>query len=319
MILPARLAAQGSSRDGSLSESAAFLLVPVGARAVGLGGAMAAARGQIESVFWNPAGTAGLESTTLYYIRSNDLGTQTDILGGMGRFGRIRAGASFYLFDLGSIDATDAGGNDLGSLDLRNQAFVLTASGSLGGRLDLGISYKLVQFVSSCTGSCGEFAFTSTDHAIDLGAVLVVPRTPGIRVGAALTNLGLGKGSLDGSAGDPLPTRIRAGFALPVLRLLGDPLARGGPSPVTGTLHADVQETWTEFDHADFFLGSELGYEQIVFVRLGYAWVGDARSGPTLGVGVHADRFRIDLGHSFNDFSGFSTSTPYQLSVAVGL
>ena len=55
------------------TEGALFLLLPVGARAVGMGHAVVAERSGSESVWWNPAGLARLESYEVAIHHSQNL------------------------------------------------------------------------------------------------------------------------------------------------------------------------------------------------------------------------------------------------------
>lgn len=304
-------AQQSVRSESSTRESATFLLAPLGARTVALGGAAAAARDVPEAVLWNPAAAASLGSSEVYYLNGNDFGTETHVFGGIWRQGGQAIGVAYERFSLGELEATGPGGAQLGTLDLRNEAVVATFGMTLPRGVEAGISYKLVRFVSRCTGSCAEFDFSGTGHAFDLG---VAARTDRGAVALVLRNAGDGLSLGDGAPSDPLPTRLRAGLTT---RILGEEGGSGPILPVSVTLSADFEETWPEFDDLDVFVGAEVGVGDRLFGRLGHAWQGDGRTGPALGVGLRLDRLRLDVGRAFDDFAEFDGDAPLHLSLGV--
>ncbi len=301
----------------SAAEAATFLLVPIGARAVGMAGAVAASKDQFESVFWNPAGIGSLERGSAYFMHSNDFGTDSNVAGLVWRFGVLRAGFAYYAFDLGSLEATDGTGASLGSLDVGNREFVLTGALPVVSGLDLGANVKLVQFASSCSGLCGSFDFTSSTVLFDLGALFTPPGFDALSVAGVLANAGPGMDLNDSGVTDPAPTRLRLGVAVDLLDAVDR--ERSEEAAIDLAIEADVQEPWLEFDDLQLFLGGEVGIVKIVYVRTGYAWAGDGRSGAALGFGVHYKRLRLNLGRSFDDFSSFDTDEPFQFSIGLDI
>ena len=317
-VAPVDATAQQTLNDESSAiESATFLLVPVGARAVGMAGAVSASRNQWESVFWNPAGVGSMERGAAYFMHSNDFGSDSNILGLIWRLDRLRLGAAFYAFDLGSLQATDASGAALGTLDVGNRELVVTAAAPVLSWLDLGANAKLVQFASNCGGSCAAFDFTSTAFLFDLGALVVLPSLPALNLALALTNAGGGMDLNGSGVTDPPPTRVRLGANFDVLD--GFDPGRPDDADVDLDLAADLQQPWAEFDDLQVFVGTELGYRRILFVRAGYGWAGAGRSGPSLGLGLNVQRFRLNLGRTFDDFSTFDSDQPFQFSLGFDL
>jgi len=305
-------AQQGVNDKSSATESATFLLVPVGARAVAMAGAVVASTNQWESVFWNPAGVASLEGGAAYFMHSNDFGSDSNILGVILKLDRFRLGAAFYAFDLGSLQATDDAGAVLGTLDVGNREFLVTAAAPVLSWLDVGVNAKLVQFGSSCSGGCGSFDFTSTSFLFDLGALAVLPSLPALSIGLAMTNAGAGMDLNGSGVTDPPPTRLRLGGDFDVLN--GFDPTRSPDADLDLAIAADVQETWAEFDDLQVFLGTEVGFRKTLYVRGGYAWAAEGRSGPSIGLGLDFKGFRLNLGRTFDDFSTFGTDEPFQFS-----
>ncbi|MEE8148563.1 MAG: hypothetical protein V3T24_13225 [Longimicrobiales bacterium] len=287
----------------------------MGARAIGLAGSTTALRGEAESVLWNPAGIAGLDHRELFYIRSDDFGTTAQVFGLVTPLGMGQFGIAYYDLAVGQIDARDALNNDIGVLDISNQILILTAAVPLGPLADVGITYKLVRFESACAGACTEFGLSSTSHVFDVGAVAPLPVLPGLTVGAVLRNLGSSVALEQGGPSDPLPTRVRLGASYVLMD--GVPLGQrdlGGPSV---RILGDVQQTWSEFDDMQGSVAAEVGFRGLLYVRGGYAWAGEARSGATLGVGLRVDRLILDFGHIFDDFADFDDGTPLQFRVGL--
>ncbi len=297
--------------QSSTREAARFLLTPIGARTVGLAGAVTASRGDVEGVLWNPASVVAVEGSSAYFHAANDFGTSTQVLGFLGRWSSVRLGLAFYHFDMGSIEARDAANQDLGTIDLDDGALILTAGYGLTAGVDLGLNYKLVRLSSACAGECETYNGSSVGHAFDLGVVADISAAPGLSLGAVLRNLGPGIKFAGGSTSDPMPARLRVGASLDAMRAFLPDEHRFGV-----VIQADIQQTVSEFDDLEGYLGAEASLRSILYVRGGYAWTAAGRRGPALGIGLRYDRLLFDLGRAFNDFSGFDSDSPFQLSLA---
>lgn len=297
-----------SSDASSAAEAATFLLIPLGARNVGFGGAMAGAMGDVEGAVWNPAALAGIEEWAVYYHGADDFGTSTHAVGGVVPWRRLRVGLSLLAVDLGSIEGRDATNSPIGSIDLSNTLAIFTIARSVSSELEVGASYKFVRLGGSCRG-CTGLAPDATGHAFDVAASVRPAALQRLRLGVVLSNLGGGISLRSDGPSDPLPARIRLGGELEIWRPTAD-------REVELRARADVQQTFTEFDDADLFAGVEVGYRSVAFVRAGYAATGTGRTGASLGVGVRHRGFRLDVGRRFDDFSDFESGFPFQLSVS---
>lgn len=308
---PSALEAQtGEERAeaSSVRETALFLLVPLGARNIGFGGAMAGASADLEGALWNPAALAAVDRWAVAYHGSNDFGTSTHAISGVARWRSARIGLSLLAMDLGTIEGRDASNQPIGTIDVSNTLAAVTIAYPIQSHIEAGLSYKYLRLGGSCSG-CSGLEPDATGHAFDLAASMEPPGTEGLRVGLVVSNLGAAIGGDDGEAGDPLPTRIRLGGEL---RLLASTPER----PLELAARMDLQQPFTELDDVDLFTGAEIGYRSIAFLRAGYAATGEGRSGPALSVGVRYEGFGLDLGRSFDDFSGFGEDAPYQVSVS---
>jgi len=301
-------------RNGAASaaEAATFLLVPVGARSVGLGGAVTSSHADIEGSLWNPASLAGLGGSAVYVMGGQDFAASSRVLGGVLAFGDLRTGLTLLHYDLGTVDARDANNAPLGQIDPSQSAFVLSGAYPILDWLDLGASAKLLRLSATCSIACGALDDTSTGYAFDLGVIATLAAHGGLRGGLLLRNLGPGIGYADGPA-DQLPARVRLGMDADLPALLSG--RNSWSSAQIGLLlRADLQQTLSEFDDFDAHFGAELAWRRLLMVRAGYAASSEGRSGPTIGIGLRYEGIVLDLGYVFNDFARFDSGTPLQLS-----
>src|SRR5437867_4313030 len=308
---------QLSSQELPLNAGALFLVFPVGAQAVGMGQTATAAAGRGEAAFWNPAGLAtmsddefALHSASLVAGRSNVLGAYFPSRG----IGVI--GGAMYLVDYGDLDRTDINGNTIARIAPRNFEFLASYATNLTGSFVFGINYKLVQFRVDCSGDCRDFpAGTGATHAVDVGGQFTVGPGGPLRIGIVLRNVGFRLQVNNQAQADPLPTRLAVG-ALYDMRL----------RPVTGgsleqafdvKLAADVDSPWGQAGQSETRIGLDIGYQKLVRVRAGYAFVQDGLSGPSVGLGVESGSLGVDLARAFLTNSDLQIENPTFFSFRV--
>jgi hypothetical protein len=299
-----------TAQEPPLNTGALFLVFPVGAQAVGMGQTAIAAAGRGEAAFWNPAGLAtiaeaefALHSATLVAGRSHVLGAYFPSRG----IGVI--GGAVYLVDYGDLERTDASGNTIARIAPRNFEFIASYATSLTGAFVFGVSYKLVQFRVDCSGDCRDFpAGTGTTHALDVGGQFHLGAGSPLRIGVALRNVGFKLQVQNQAQADPLPTRLAVG-ALYELRL----------RPANGAalderfdvkLAADVDSPWGQAGQSETRVGVDLGYQRLLRVRAGYAFVQDGLSGPSVGLGVESGSLGVDLARAFLTGSDLQVESP---------
>jgi len=300
-----------------LNAGALFLVFPVGAQAVGMGQTATAAAGRGEAAFWNPAGLAtmsddefALHSASLVAGRSNVLGAYFPARG----IGVI--GGAVYLVDYGDLDRTDINGNTIARIAPRNFEFLASYATNLTGSFVFGINYKVVQFRVDCSGDCRDFpAGTGATHAVDVGGQFTVGPGGPLRIGVVLRNVGFRLQVNNQAQADPLPTRLAVG-ALYEMRL----------RPVTGgtleqafdvKLAADVDSPWGQAGQPETRIGLDIGYQKLVRVRAGYAFVQDGLSGPSVGLGLESGSLGVDLARSFLSSSDLQIENPTFFSFRV--
>lgn len=313
-LAPATALAQADSplepRAGT-AECCLQLLFPVGARAVGLGGALTA-RGGPDALFMNPAALARLErdefrihNAETDFESSNTFGLAVRI-GGAGVFGM-----AYRLVDYGESQATDPSGTPTGQLRLLDHYLLATFATAVAPGLDAGISYKVFQFRQDCTGFCGENSFAATTHAVDAGVQYHPRLWPALQLGAALTHFGVPLQVLNAEQADPTPARFRVGAAYELFHHF---------SPDTTTVlwaSVDVSGSWRQGVEQRVGAGLELVLDRTIYLRGGYASGTGRNSGAGVGLGLRYDRFDVGIARSFVSGSG-GGQDPFQVTFAVG-
>jgi hypothetical protein len=292
---PLLAAAQDGDDVSTGSEGAAFLLLPVGAKGVSLGRAVTALSGP-ESVWWNPAGLAGLEESRVMLLRGEDLaGELTALSVLLPKRGLGILGVSYQLSDLGESLFTDRQGNVLGTIFVRNHVGVLSLASELVDALAVGVNLKLIQQRWTCRGQCPDGGVSSTTVALDAGFqwrdALGLP----LRLAASLAHAGPRVQFINEGQADPLPTRVRVAAAYDVL----SHFVEGGELRALVTV--ELEDRWRDLGSPATYVGAELGAgtTQALFVRAGYVFGAALQvDGAGVGVGLRYDRLELGIGKS---------------------
>jgi hypothetical protein len=303
----------GAAQNGEPETGgAAFLLIPVGARATGLGQAAIADGGSSEAVFWNPAGLATLEHSEFAVHYSSTFASSNTALTIHlvdRRLGTL--GVTGYLVDYGSQDVIRRAGEiPVGRVAPKNIELLASYATDVGA-IGVGVSYKLVQFRQDCQGDCGTLRSVSgTTHGFDLGIQLALGAGDPLRLGLAVRHAGFALQLENRDQADPLPTRLAFGI---VYRL---PLPAGtSPTPLGARVLLDLQDEWGEYRSPDARLGVELGYGKVVLLRAGYAFLQSESGGPSLGLGVRFQRIVVDFARVFYDTGAFEDPVHFSLRI----
>jgi hypothetical protein len=308
---------QLAAQDAPINAGALFLVFPVGAQAVGMGQAAMAATGRGDAAFWNPAGLAtlsdaefALHSATLVAGRSNVLGAYFPSRG----IGVL--GGAVYLVDYGDLDRTDNNGNTIARIAPRNFEFLASYATTLSGSFQFGVSYKLIQFRVDCSGDCRDFpAGTGATHALDFGGQFRVGPGGPLRFGVALRNVGFRLQVQNQAQADALPTRLAVGaqYELRLRPASGRTLDEAFDMKFA----ADVDSPWGEAGQPETRVGIDIGYQKLVRVRAGYAFVQDGLSGPSVGLGLESGSLGIDFARAFLTGSDLQADSPTFFSFRV--
>lgn len=317
LLLSAHPTIRLSAQDQPLNAAALFLLLPVGARTVGMGQTAVAADGHGEVVFENPAGVATLTSSEFaLHTATLAAGPTNALTAFFPRHGIGVFGATLYLVDYGDLDLTDSSGTTNGRLSSRNFAFLATYATQLTGAVSLGVSYKLVQFAVSCSGACQTVpSGQGVTHALDIGGQFAVGTDRALRIGVALRNVGFPLQVNNRDQADPLPTRLTVGatYRMQLRPVEDDSVA----DRFDIRMAADVESPWRQTGNPDVRVGIDVGYRELVRVRGGYAFVHQGLSGPSIGLGVATGAIGVDLARMFLTGTDLVTPNPTFLSFRV--
>ncbi|MGD0484795.1 MAG: PorV/PorQ family protein [Gemmatimonadales bacterium] len=281
------------------AQGAEFLLLPVGARATALGQAATADGGTTEAIFWNPAGLAAIpraEFAVHHYDAFFGTGDAVALAAHSASLGTIAVAA--YLVNYGDLDLTarEGSGVPIGRISPRNVALSVSYATEVGSGVDVGVTYKLVQFRVDCSGDCTDVpASIATTHAVDVGARFSPAGLPFV-VGASLRNIGFPLQVNNSAQADPLPARFSVGVAYMLVR----PVSPRPEEHFDVRVLADVQGALRRGQEAPVALvGLESGVGDLIRIRGGYAFLDSDAKGPSLGVGIKIGGMSLDLARVF--------------------
>ena len=249
-------------------------------------------RGDISTVFANPAGIIFSEGQQFAFYYSNYL---LDINGGFAGYARPVQGlgmmtvAATY-FDYGTMDATNEYAEKTGTFS----AYDLALSVGLSDHLDDNFSY----------GVNVKYAFSKLENynasaiAADFGLLYSVPFDQNLYLGVTLLNLGTNFETYAGSK-EPLPLSLNVGISKILAHL-----------PLEWSISLkDLNETREDFwDYfKEFSIGGEFRISESLRLRLGYdnglnrdlkANNTQRFGGLSLGVGIKWTKYRLDYSYS---------------------
>lgn len=292
------------------NSGALFLVFPVGAQAVGMGQTAVALEGRGEAAFWNPAGLATLETSEFaLYTGTLAAGPTHALTAYFPSHGLGVLGGSIYLVDYGDLDRTDSSNNTIARISPRNFELLASYATELPGSFTLGVNYKLVEFRVDCSGDCRGFPNgQGVTHALDVGGQFAVGPAGALRVGFVVKNVGFNLQVQNRDQADALPARLVLG-ALYRVRSLG---GRGASASDRFDLKvaADVDSPWGGYGQSEMRVGFDVGYQRLLRLRGGYAFVHDGLSGPSVGMGVTSGSIGVDLARTFLTGTELVTDNP---------
>ncbi|MBI5882997.1 MAG: PorV/PorQ family protein [Elusimicrobia bacterium] len=282
-----------SASQALAGETAQFLKIGVGARAVGMGGAYTAVGEDLTSMAWNPAGLAGMEKREVAAMYANLVAETHYSFMGYGhptKYGTFGAGLMYL--GQGSLDGRDAQGRADGGFTASDMALGLSYAAKVLPRLGMGINAKFVRVnVGSDTGYSAAFDLGSK---YDLGKF----GPGGLSAGLAVQNLGPGITLLDQSSQLPLTLATGLGYRLPFGLTVGLDYRN---RPHSGS--------------SEVSLGTELAVGSQIGLRLGYASTHGLISGAYktselmgLAAGLGIKAYGMNLDYSMTPFGGLGNS-----------
>jgi hypothetical protein len=310
-MVPAQASAQGG---GSAGEAAIFLVLPVGAKGVGVARAMTALGGP-ESVWWNPAGLVDTDGSRIQVTRSDDLsGEGTSLSTLFTGSGPAVLGASYLLLDVGEIPLTVGDGNPVGRVNFRYHTGLVSGATRFGADVALGANFKVIHSRLACRGQCPVGGDVSgTTWAVDLGAQWSSVAGLPLTLGGAVVNWGPRLQIENEAQADPLPTRARIAAAYDVIRHWVD-----NPD-IHARVALELEDRWRDAGSPATYLGTELsaGTNPSIALRAGYAWGAELQvDGAGVGIGVRYDSFDLGISRSLASTELSAGSEPVNITFA---
>lgn len=270
------LAGYSTAEPGSTT--AAFLQIPVGARAVAMGGAYTALATDAYAMHYNPAGL-GLAPHEITFTHNEyvlDLQQEYVAYSVPLKVGAI--GASVNYFDLGKFDRTVIVG------PVANPNNFASRGSFSASNLAVSMGYGRQIFVEGFhLGIAGKYIRQDIDNydgftaAVDLGAYYQKPGSP-LSFGVSVLNLG-DKIKMN-SRYDELPLTVRVGGAFRII-------------PERLLITADLEKTERDnnyYGHA----GAEFWVSPMLALRAGWDGTTDAGNGLRAGIGIKYDEISLD-------------------------
>lgn len=289
---------QAGGQSPSATEGALEFLLPIGARAVGMGQAVAASAIGSDAVWWNPALIArGPREVALHVTQTLATQAGTDAAGAV-VYSVPRIGAVAL-----SLRYLTTGEQSSGETPEQSGTFVpsstiaaATFGAPFGDRLAFGVTAKLLQIRLDCTGACSTTSSSPSTGALDIGTQYLVTKDSLVTVGAAVRNLGFKLQINDAPQADALPNRADVGVAVA-------PKFAALPPDVRLRTAADVVTRLSGGGSPGFRFGAEVAYRERYQGRIGYVVNGPTGTGSgfTFGAGVSTGKLQIDFARSMSD------------------
>ncbi len=287
-----------------------FLRTDFSPKSSAMGGAFVAMRGDITSLFHNPAGMAYMENRQVMASYTDYV---IDIGGGVAAY-------SDRLPGYGQITASIIY-MDYGSFDEANQFAEKT--GRTYGASDLALAVSLSNFLQEglAYGVTVKYARSSIDVwnasalALDFGLLYEVPFENDLFIGISLFNIGKALTAFVDTK-ESLPTSLRIGFAKKLEHL---------PLEFNASLNDVNVNAGSVWEHLRrFSVGGEFTLSQMLRLRLGYdnelhsslkTDSGAGFSGVNIGFGLYWNEYRLDYG--FSSFGDLGNT--HRFGISAGL
>ncbi len=317
--------------DRKLGSSAASeLLIPMGARSIGMGGANIANVSRTEAIYWNPAGLAnmdGAEGSFTYMTYFADMNVSYATLGyNIEDLGAV--GLSIQSLDIGGIDVTTID-NPEGTGEVLKPDYI-TINATFAKRLTdhilFGVNTKLIsEKIGNMSGSAVAWDFGlqyRSDLNIDFGVTFK-------NIGSSMQFNGTGiefDTAIPYASPNATTRKTKADIAsneLPTSLNMG--LAYRYNINEQNNLNVTTMYASNSFNIDQFIGGMEYSFEEFVFLRVGYEAPlhpedseyesSDYQYGLTLGAGINLDVGGniLNLNYAYRDMELFDGNNYFTL------
>jgi hypothetical protein len=300
----AALSVQPASLQAQSGQEAIFLLLPVGARAVGMGEAVVAQRGGTDMLWWNPAAVAGngpSDHEVALHHSTTVVGQGNAIAALWPLRHRSAIGFAINVLDLGQQTLTDEQGSAIGVATPTDYSVAVTYAVSLAPWLVAGGTVKHVEAGIPCSGVCSGLGLESSrSNGFDMGLQFRSARIP-LTIGAAARNLGI-----EGAAGRPGRIDVGGDYRL---------ISFGRGDDTVDVHGAASLITTTGLDSTSARFGTEVVVDRRLHVRAGYIRDPANGSGGAIGVGLQSGKLVFDIGRTYGGLTGTNDKPPTYFSL----
>ena len=316
ILIPFYLMGQNTNVSKVATTSATFLEIPVGAAAVGMGGAFVSLANDASALYWNVGGISTIDKYDFQLASMEWIGDTRFNFAGLvlplGEFGTL--GLSFTSLSMDdmvvrTVEKPEGTGEFFSAGDI---SFGLSYARNLTDRFSLGFTFKYVQEKI--------WHMTAQGFAIDAGTLFRTDILGGMVIGASISNFGTAM-KLEGrdtryfirvdenkeGSNDRIPTNIELdSWDLPLIFRLG--LSTNAIQNDTYRFTATLDAIHPNNDFESLNIGGEFAFMEFLMIRGGYnaLFLADGEGGLSLGVGVNSTLLFSDtifqFDYAFRDF-----------------
>ena len=316
ILIPFYLMGQNTNVSKVATTSATFLEIPVGAAAVGMGGAYVSVANDASALYWNVGAIAEIGKFDLHLANMQWIGdTRFNYVGlvlPLGDFGTI--GFSFTSLSMDdmvvrTVEKPEGTGEFFSAGDI---SFGLSYARNLTDRFSLGFTVKYIQETI--------WHMTAQGFAIDVGTLFRTDILGGMVIGASISNFGTTM-QLEGrdtrffirvdenkeGSNDRIPTNIELdSWDLPLIFRLG--LSTNAIQNDIYTFTVTLDAIHPNNDYESLNIGGQFTFMEFFILRGGYnsLFLTDGEGGLSLGVGVNSTLLFSDtifqFDYAFRDF-----------------
>ncbi len=318
---------QNVSKVGTTA--ATFLEIPVGARAIGMGGAFVGTADDVTSLYWNPAGVARLDHSEAIFTHTSWIADMSFDYAALSlpleNFGTL--GLSFTSLTMPDMIVRTVERPEGTGERFTAGSFAVAAhyARTLSDKFSIGFTAK---YISETI-----WDMSANGFAIDVGTLFTTDFLNGMRIGASISNFGTdmklaGRDTRTFHPIDPtklgsnnqIPQNIEMdGWHLPLNFQFG--IAVDVVKSDENRLTVAVDALHPTDNYESLNVGAEYGFQNTFFVRGGFQslFLTDSEGGLSLGAGILTDLFgagvKARADYAYSDFGRLNAVHIFALSV----
>ncbi len=333
IVLISAMSGTGQEQSQNVSKAgtaaAAFLRIPVGAQAIGMGGAFVSLVNDATAPYWNTAGMAGQKQNEFIAVHSDWIGgvsfDYAALVISMQNYGNLGLSITALNMDdmkVRTVEQPEGTGEFFDAGDL---AIGVSYARYLSDRFAIGFTAKYIEQRI--------WHMKANAFAMDMGTTFKTDIFSGMVIGASISNFGTSLqlagrdtrrfGRIDDSklgSNERIPQNLEMDFwDLPLVFQIG----------LSTRAYHDENYSWTiaidavnpSDNYKSLNVGTELMFRDFLFLRSGYSalFLDDAEGGLSFGLGIKSasllTRAVIDFDYAFRNMGRFQDVHTFSLGV----